>query len=116
MSKRDNRLYLEDILECINKIENYTSNFTYEEFIKDSKTVDATVRNLEIIGEAVSKINESIKKKYSDIPWAEIIGFRNKVIHGYFTIDLEIVWEIVSHDLKELKPKIEYILKAEDNL
>lgn len=110
MSKRDWRLYFEDILESIKKIESYTLNFSYDNFIKDSKTVDAVVRNLEIIGEAGRQVEESIKKKYDNIPWKEIVGFRNRIIHGYFGIDFAIIWQIIIHDLPGLKQKIENYL------
>lgn len=111
MSKRDWKLYFEDILGSIKKIESYISNLSYDDFIKDNKTVDAVVRNLEIIGEAGRQIDEDTKKKYDDIPWKEIVGFRNKVIHGYFVIDFEIIWQIITYDLLELKQKIEKVLE-----
>ena len=107
MSKRDFRLYLEDILESINKIEGYIANLTLDDFIKDNKTIDAVVRNLETIGEAAKQIDEETKKKYNDIPWREIVDFRNRIIHGYFVIDYEVIWQIVSKDLSDLKQKVE---------
>ena len=107
MSKRDFRLYLEDILESINKIEGYIANLTLDDFIKDNKTIDAVVRNLETIGEAAKQIDEETKKKYNDIPWREIVDFRNRIIHGYFVIDYEIIWQIISKDLSDLKQKVE---------
>ena len=107
MSKRDFRLYLEDILESTKKIEGYIANLTYNDFVKDNKTIDAVVRNLETIGEAAKQIDEETKKKYDDIPWREIVDFRNRIIHGYFVIDYEIIWQIISKDLPDLKQKIE---------
>ena len=107
MSKRDFRLYLEDILESINQIEGYIANLTLDDFIKDNKTIDAVVRNLETIGEAAKQIDEETKKKYNDIPWREIVDFRNRIIHGYFVIDYEIIWQIISKDLPDLKQKVE---------
>ena len=107
MSKRDFRLYFEDILESTKKIEGYIANLTYDDFVKDNKTIDAVVRNLETIGEAAKQIDEETKKKYDDIPWREIVDFRNRIIHGYFVIDYEIIWQIISKDLPDLKQKIE---------
>jgi uncharacterized protein with HEPN domain len=109
MSKRDRRVILADILESINKIENYVEGITYEQFIRDDKTKDAVVRNLEIIGEAVNQIPKNIREKFSDVPWSQIIGLRNRMIHGYFVVDYRIVWEIVKEDIPSLKRKIELI-------
>ncbi|MGC9101445.1 MAG: DUF86 domain-containing protein, partial [Caldisericum sp.] len=92
MSKRNWKLFLVDVLESIEKIENYTSEISFEEFIKDEKTKDAVVRNIEIIGEAVKHIPEEIKEKYNQIPWKKITGMRNRLIHGYFVVDYTIVW------------------------
>lgn len=113
MSKRNWILFVMDILESIEKIEKYISNISYEEFISDEKTKDAVIRNLEIIGEAANKIPEEIQKKYTEIPWFQIIALRNRLIHGYFIVDYNIVWEIVQKDLPELKKKIKEILKKE---
>ena len=88
MSKRDVRLFLYDILEAISKIENYTKGMSYDEFIHDEKTIDAVIRNLEIIGEAAKNIPEDAKNKYPEIPWKEIAGMRDKLIHAYFGVKL----------------------------
>ena len=111
MSKRDVRLFLYDILECIEKIERYTRDLRFDEFVRNDLVVDAVIRNLEIIGEAVKNIPEDIRSKYPDIPWRQIVGFRNIVIHHYFGVDLSIVWTVIKRHLKELKPKIETILR-----
>lgn len=115
MSKRDWRLYFDDIFDCIKKIENYTANLSYDEFIRDNKTQDAVIRNLEVIGEAAKQVEENIKKKYNNIPWKEMVGIRNRIIHGYFGVDLEIIWQIINHDLRDLKQKIEKVLTEDDN-
>ena len=81
MSKRDVRLFLYDILECIEKIEKYTKDMDFDDFVKNDLVVDAVIRNLEIIGEAVKNIPEDFRSKYPDIPWKKIVGFRNIVIH-----------------------------------
>jgi len=101
MSKRDWR----------KKIENYTSTISYEEFLQDEKTKDAVVRNLEIIGEAANQIPKEIQIKYREIPWPQIIGLRNRLIHGYFVVDYDIVWSIVKDELPGLKVQLEKILK-----
>lgn len=103
--KNDN-LYLEHILECINKILSYSANLTYEEFLKNEMLQDAVVRNLEIIGEASNKISEETKKKNPDIPWKPIIGMRNRLIHDYFGVDNGAVWQTLIEDLPALKEKI----------
>jgi uncharacterized protein with HEPN domain len=85
----------------------------YKQFEKDEKTKDAVVRNLEIIGESANQIPNEIQQKYSNIPWAQIVALRNRMIHGYFTIDYRIVWEIVKQNLPSLKKNLEEILKKE---
>jgi len=111
MSKRDWRLFIVDISECIEKIEGYISGMTYDEYMKDSKTKDAIVRNLEIIGEAAKKIPDHIQERYKEIPWPQIVGMRNRLIHGYFVIDYDIVWNIVKDEMPDLKDKIKKIIE-----
>ena len=111
MSKRDAILFLYDILEAIAKIESYTEGMNYDEFIHDEKTIDAVIRNLEIIGEAAKNIPEDIKNEYPEIPWKAIAGMRDKLIHSYFGVSLPIVWETIKNDLPILKCQIERILK-----
>ena len=83
----------------------------FEDFIKNELVVDAVIRNLEIMGEAVKNIPEDVRSKHREVPWKKIAGFRNVVIHSYFGVDLRIVWTVVKQYLKELKPKIESISK-----
>jgi len=94
MSKRDPSLLVEDIIDSANKILDYTANFSFEEFTKDGKTIDAVIRNFEIIGEAANRLPEEFKDKHSNIDWHRIRGFRNRIVHDYFGIDYSIVWEI----------------------
>ena len=112
MSKRDWTLLVNDIIDSITKIEGYIKELSYEDFIMDDKTKDAVVRNLEIIGEAAGKIPKEIREKYKDIPWAKIVGLRNRLIHGYFAIDYEIVWYIITTELPVLKSQMEEISKS----
>ena len=112
--KRDYRLYLDDILQAIAKIEKYTKDINLEQFIGDEKTVDAVIRNFAIIGEAVKNIPQSIRKKYPDIPWKEMAGMRDKLIHEYFGIRYDIVWQTVEKRLPHVKSQIEAVLKQMD--
>lgn len=111
MSKWDWKLFLEDILESIELIESYVANMNFEEFKKDRKTIDAVIRNFEIIGEAARNIPEEIRNKFTDIDWKGIIGLRNRVVHEYFGVSLTIVWEIIKSDLPVLKDKIKQLFE-----
>lgn len=90
MSKRDLKLLLEDVLECSQKIKKYTHGYTFDDFLDDDKTIDAVVRNFEIIGEATSKINDDFNIKNGQIRWKEMKGLRNRMIHDYARLDLEL--------------------------
>lgn len=114
MSERHWRLFVEDILESIDKIETYVANMHFENFTQDSKTIDAVVRNLEIIGEASNHIPDELKKKYSEIEWRKIIGLRNRVIHEYFGVSLRIVWQIIKNEIPPLSGQIKNILVEDD--
>ncbi len=111
MSKRDYRLFLQDILESIERIEEYIEGYNFETFTKDRKTVDAVLRNLEIIGEAAKHIPENIRMQHPEIPWKRVIGLRNVVIHHYFGVDLSIVWVIIKKQLPELKKAVISLLE-----
>ena len=110
MSERDVRLYLNDVLEGGGAILEYTKNLTYEQFVQDRKTYSATIREFEIIGEAVGKLSDELKLRYPEIEWQDIKDFRNLLIHEYFGVDLEIVWKIIHEDLVTLLKTIEKIL------
>ena len=88
---RDFQVYLEDIIDALNCIEAYTKGLTYEAFVNDRKTVDAVIRNFEIIGEAAKQVPLSIRREYSKVPWRDMAGMRDKLIHGYFGIQLDVV-------------------------
>jgi uncharacterized protein with HEPN domain len=102
MSPRDWQIRIRDILECIRRIEIYTSGLTFDQFQLDQKTIDAVLRNLEIIGEAARFIPDEVEEDNSHIPWMKIRGFRNIVAHEYFGVSLSIVWETVLNDLPGL--------------
>ena len=94
MSKRNPNLLVEDILESCHKIMDYTKDVSFEEFIADTKTVDAVIRNFEIIGEAANRLPEEFKDLHPNIDWFRIRGFRNRIVHDYFGIDYSIVWQV----------------------
>lgn len=112
--ERDVRLYLDDILEAIDKIERYTEGLNFEQFRKDDKTGDAVIRNFSVIGEAVKNIPPGVRKKYPDIPWKIIAGMRDKLVHEYFGIRYDVVWETIELRLPSLRVAIKKILDQMD--
>ena len=108
---RDYKIYLEDILKAIDKIQNYTQNISFEKFSEDEKTLDAVVRNLEILGEAIKNVPEEIRKKHPDIEWKKISGLRDILIHEYFGVDKDIIWDVIQHKLPLLQKQIKTILR-----
>ena len=108
--KKDNRIFLHHILECIDKIEEFTNRISEDEFMKSVQIQDAVIRRLEIIGEATKNLSADFRKKHSNIPWEQMARMRDKLIHGYFGVDLMTVWEVVEEDLPELKKKINKLL------
>ena len=110
MSKKDRNILLLDILESIKKIKKYTNEMTYDLFIQDDKTIDACVRNFEIIGEVSSKIDEDFKIEHSEIEWKRMKGLRNRMIHDYSGIDYQVVWDIITEYLDEPEYQVEKLL------
>jgi uncharacterized protein with HEPN domain len=106
MSKRDPDLLLEDIAAAMEKIERYVDGLALDTFKADEKTVDAVVRNLEVIGEAVNKLPKLYKENHSDIPWQQVAGLRNRIVHEYFGLDLEMIWFIISSDLPQFRGRV----------
>ena len=130
MRKRDYRDYMQDISDSVADIISFIEGMTFEEFIKDKKTINAVVRSIEVIGEATKKIPETLKNKYSEIPWKKMAGmreiimseandytrirqrrFRSKMIHEYFGIDMEILWKTAKDEIPPLRLLIQNALK-----
>lgn len=108
--KRDYRLFVKDILDAMEKIEEFVSDMSYEEFINDDKTLSAVIRKFEIIGEATKNLPYEIKEKYPELPWKEMAGMRNRLIHAYFGIDTKLVWDTIHMQLPKIKPELKKIL------
>ncbi len=115
MSEREIKNLIEDIYDSTIKIINYTKDISFDEFMEDDKTVDAVVRNFEIIGEASNRIPDDFKTEHSEIEWRRIVGFRNRIIHEYFGIDYENLWRIKNENIPILSEFMEQILDDFNN-
>ena len=111
MSSRGVRLHIADIIEAIERIQRYTRGTSAQDFVRDGKTVDAVLRNISVIGEAAANLPEELKMTHAEIPWKEMVGMRNKVIHEYFGVDGEILWKTVSEDLVCLEKQVRSLLQ-----
>ena len=111
--KRDSLVYIQDILDSIEKVEKYAFGLTFEEFKKNNMVIDAIIRNFEIIGEAVKHIPNTIKGRYPDIEWKEAAGFRDVLVHEYFGVEVEALWDTIKKNIPFFKKKIAKILKHE---
>ena len=98
MSERIDKDFLSDIKEAMRRTNSYTENLSYEEFLEDIKTQDPVIRNVEIIGEAAKNISEELRKKYQEIQWKDMAGVRDKLIHHYFGVNLDIVWTAIKEE------------------
>ena len=112
-TKREYILYLEDMFQSMQRIEEYLDNLDYKQFKKTHIVVDAVVRNFEIIGEASKKIPSAIQEKYPEIPWKKMYGLRNLIAHKYFGIDHEMIWEIAKNNLPQNYNDLHEVIKKE---
>jgi uncharacterized protein with HEPN domain len=111
----DWRLYLDDIAECAGRVIEYTRGMSYDEFIQDPRTCDATLRNLEIIGEAAKRVPADAQQRYPQVPWREISRFRDRLAHGYRTLDYTLIWATIQQDVEPLLREVKGILAIEDH-
>lgn len=114
MKKRDYSLYLKDILDSLEKIEEYTKDLTFDKFFHNTIVIDAVIRNFEIIGEASKYLPAQMKALHKDIPWKEMAGMRDKMVHEYFGVDLDIVWKTIKDRLPELKTALKIIYNTKN--
>lgn len=108
---RDYRLYLKDILAAMESIEGFVAGMDFEAFQADDKTASAVLRKLEVIGEATKGVPEAIRSKYPAMPWREMAGMRDRLIHSYFGVDYVLVWRAIRERIPQLKPQLQQILQ-----
>jgi len=109
---RDYKVYLDDILQAIAKIRQYTAGLSPAALAADAKTFDAVVRNLEVIGEAAKTVPEAIRSEHPEVDWKKTVGLRNILIHQYFGVDPELIWDIIQNKLPALEKQIQAMMKA----
>lgn len=112
-AKRDHLDRLQDILYMIDKVEDFTSGLSLEEFEENEMAHFAVIRAIEVMGEAAKQVPAEVKLKYPDVPWIKMAGMRDKMIHGYFGVDIQIVWETATRSIPMLRPRISEILIGE---
>ena len=107
MSKREAAAVIQDIREAVSRIMSYTSKMEYGDFLQDYRTQDAVIRNIEILGEAAKLLSDEAREKYPGIPWKDIAGTRDKLIHDYFGVNVDIVWDIARNEIPLLAAQLE---------
>jgi len=112
MYKRGNREFVIDMYIACQNILEYTQGLDFKSFLKDKKTIDAVIRNIEILGEATKNVTDELKVEFPEIEWKDIARTRDKIIHFYFGVDLDVVWKIIQHDIPALKEKLEKIIRV----
>jgi uncharacterized protein with HEPN domain len=113
--KREYEDYLNDIVEAVAAIERFVEGMSFEEFREDQKTLFAVTRAFEVLGEAAKKIPQTLKKKHPDIPWREMAGMRDKLIHEYFAVDVSVLWKTIQGDLPLIRSAIARLLSSQDS-
>ena len=111
---RDYKVYLQDVLEAAQKVRQFTAGFTLDTFSQDAKTLDAVVRNLEIIGEAVKHLPEDVRSRYPGLDWKKIAGLRDILIHEYFGVNVEVIWDVVRQKIPELEKAVHALSATEE--
>ena len=109
---RNWRLYIQDMIEFGQRVLNYTEGLDQDDFVADERTYDATLRNIELLGEAAGHIPSYVREAHPEIEWRRIVGARNRLAHGYLGIDVDVVWDIVQTDVPELLPKLKLLLES----
>jgi len=110
--KKDDTVYLRHIIDAFLQIERYTNGVTYEEFLSNSLLQDAVIRQLEVMGEAARNLSADLQNEYPAIPWRQMISLRNRMIHAYFNVNLQIIWEIIQGDIPNLKQDMIRVLET----
>ena len=108
------RLYVQDMIEFSEKVLSYTDGLDQDAFVSDGRTYDATLRNIELIGEAATHVPDQVREENAHIPWRVIIGTRNRVAHGYLGLDDDVMWSIIQYDVPDLLPKLRRLLDSVD--
>jgi len=111
---RDYRVFLDDILEATRKILKYTAGLSYEQFSADQKTIEAVVWNLMIVGEAAKNVPEELRSRYTDVPWRDMAGLRDIIVHQYFEIKLDVIWKVIQNDLPLVEERLGGILEQRE--